>query len=84
MNLPYFGELLAWGLAAGLGASVGLEAPCCVAAGAAGAPGEAGRNPRLPGLVNMFAARLLLIFASFIATSSKAALRISFRWLIKA
>ena len=39
----------------------------------------AGRKPRLPGLLSMLAAKLLTIFASDVATSSRAAFRISFR-----
>jgi len=41
----------------------------------------AGRKPRFPGLFSILAARLLLIRASFIATSSNAAPRCSkWRW----
>jgi hypothetical protein len=75
-------ELLACGLAAGLEAGLaavaGLATLSEVAVGFA-APGEAGRNPRLPGLLSMFAARLLTIFASFIAVSKRAAFKISLR-----
>ena len=39
----------------------------------------AGRKPRLLGLFNIFAARLLTIFASDIATETRAEFRISLR-----
>src|SRR5258708_6017215 len=39
----------------------------------------AGRKPRLPGLFNILAAKLLTIFASDSATVNKAAFKISFR-----
>ena len=40
---------------------------------------EAGRRPRLLGLLRMFAAKLFTIFASDNATSTRAAFKISFR-----
>src|SRR5215472_10932327 len=66
----------AFGTAAGLDAGgfapvTGL-APCRAA----------GRKPRLLGLFSKSAARLLTIFASFIATSISAAVRMSLRWLV--
>src|SRR5262249_29426908 len=67
------GELVAAGLVAAggcVGACVGCELV---------APAAAGRSPRLPGLFSMLVARLFEIFASFMAVSSNAALRICLR-----
>ena len=66
------GEAFAVGEVAGAGAP-GLDG------GDPLAPGAAGRNPRVLGLLSMLAARLFVIFASFMATSSNAALRICLR-----
>lgn len=76
-GLTLTGELVAVGLVA-----AGLADGCCVGAGDDAEPvaaSPAGRSPRLLGLLSMLAARLLLIRASFIATSNKAALRICLR-----
>ncbi len=59
---------LVWGVVVGM-----------LDAGDAAAPGDAGLSPRLLGLLSIVPARLLTILASFMATSSRAALRISFR-----
>src|SRR5215208_4525669 len=77
-GLTETGELVAAGLVA-----AGLAAGCCVGAGVEPvAASLAGRRPRLLGLLSMFVARLLMTFASFIATSNNAALRICFRWFV--
>ena len=84
----YFGD--AAGFTA-TGEEVALDDGCVAAAdgddtgcdAGAWAPGGAGRKPRLLGLLSMFAARLLTIFASFIAVSNKAAFKICFRWLVR-
>lgn len=90
-NHQRFGEALALGLAAGAptgdgdeitaGAlACGLAAAEGLATGDGAPPGDvAGLKPRLLGLLNIVLARLLVILASFIATSRSAALRISFR-----
>ena len=84
MGTRYFRYLLLLGDAAGLtvtGELVAAAGVDCVAGLAAGCePVEpAGRNPRLLGLFNICTARLLTIFASLIAVSSNAALRICLR-----
>src|SRR6266852_2646771 len=64
---------LAAGDALDAAAGVALDAAAGVALPAGfAASGEAGRKPRLLGLVSMSAARLFTILASDIATSSKA------------
>src|SRR5438876_7598309 len=57
-----------------LDAAAGVALPAGFAAS-----GEAGRKPRLLGLVSMSAARLFTILASDIATSSKAVFKIFLR-----
>ena len=67
------------GVAFVAGAVVGGVVPGALDPGDATAPGDAGLSPRLLGVLSIVPARLLTILASFIATSSRAALRISFR-----
>ena len=73
-GLTVTGELVADG-AVGCDAA-GLAAGCDPAL-------PAGRKPRLLGLLNICDARLLRIFASFIAVSNNAVFRICFRWLVR-
>ena len=75
------GELLAAGADAAGDGAVDAGDDCCAGLAAGCVPGcapvePAGRKPRLLGLFNMLLARLLVIFASFIAVSNNAALRI--------
>ena len=60
------------------GEELGLADAAGVPAGF-GASVPAGRKPRLPGLLNMLAAKVLTIFASDSATVSKAVFKISLR-----
>ena len=62
-------------------AGAGVEAACDAAGLAAGSGlvEPAGRSPRLLGLVSIWVARLLMIFASFFAVSNNAAFRICLR-----
>jgi hypothetical protein len=66
------------GVAFATGAELGLADAAGVPAGF-GASAPAGRKPRLPGLLNMLEAKLLTIFASDIATVTRAAFKISLR-----
>jgi hypothetical protein len=81
---------VAFGLAAAAGEDVvagavaGGFVVAVLAAGEATAPGAAGRSPRLLGLFSMVPARLLTIFASFMATSTRAAFRMSDRCFMSA
>src|SRR5829696_782516 len=77
----YLGDPAGFTVTGGLVAA-GPAAGACVGACVGALPAAAGRNPRLPGLFSMFAARWLTILASFIADSNKAALRIALRWLV--
>jgi hypothetical protein len=70
---PYFfaGDVAADGLAFAAAAGDEAGVAAVVAAGGLAAFEDAGRNPRFEGSANMLAAKLLTIFASDNATSSK-------------
>src|SRR5207245_9615439 len=85
VSIPYFaGDAAFVGDAGAFAAGDALELVGAALLAGLAAAAEAGRRPRLLGLVSMFAARLLTIFASVRATSTKAAFRISLRWFVKA
>src|SRR5437763_15198089 len=83
-NYFFTGDAAFAGDAAALAAGDALDAAAGVAllAGFA-ASVEAGRKPKLLGLVSMSAARLFTIFASAIATSSRAVFKIFLRSSVK-
>ena len=81
--LPLCGEACVAGLVAAAGGAevTGLA----LAAGDDWPPAGAGRKPlRLLGLLSIFLARLLTIFASFIAVARSAAFKSDRRWLMSA